>query len=133
MGSGFVSGIVASGNATARIISSRPGLHERTRRVEVPITIVEVPITIEAPDGTAVMAVEYQVPKGWTVTAISDGGVWDDVHRKVKWGPFFENLSRTVTLTVSGATGNRRLDDFSLDGFCGTVSFDGVNRPIAAE
>ncbi len=67
---------------------------------------------------------------------ISDSGQWDDVNRKVKWGPLFDSLSRALTIELQRvASSNDRPP--SLGGgkdpvnFSGTVSFDGVNRPVA--
>ena len=68
------------------------------------------------------MGLEYQIPMGWKVTAISHGGAWDQRHRKVKWGPFFENLSRTVSLTVTWPA-----EKLKTDGLTGAVT-DGVVR-----
>ena len=120
--------VVGVGTATARIGPARPALGGRYdedsgrgfRRLQI-----RVPITIEVPEGTSAMALEFRVPRGWDVTSISDGGQWDAIHRKVKWGPFFNQLSRTVTFTAHPRTPQPRLADFS-----GTVSFDGLNRPI---
>ena len=64
-------------------------------------------------------------------------GAWDGKYRKVKWGPFFSELTRTLTVTVqrpnvrSTVKLRRRLRVERLDGFSGTVSFDGVNRAIS--
>ncbi|MFQ5589840.1 MAG: Kazal-type serine protease inhibitor family protein, partial [Phycisphaerae bacterium] len=97
---------------------------------------VRVPITIEAPAGTKAVGVECLVPAGWEITAITDGGVWDASHRKVKWGPFLDNLSRTVsfkahrTFETATAKTRRLRDRGGLSGFTGTVSFDGVNQAI---
>ena len=84
------------------------------------------------------MAVECAVPKGWEITAMSEDGQWDAVHRKVKWGPYFQTLSRTVSLTAryTGKTGVRspraaRIRPSSRD-FSVTVSFDGVNSSLDA-
>ena len=87
-----------------------------------------LPITVNAPVGATVMALEYSVPRGWEVLRISDEGQWDAVHRKVKWGPFFEDLSRTVTFTARAL---RR--PAPIDGFHGTVSIDGINELIGRE
>jgi hypothetical protein len=70
------------------------------------------------------------------VTSISDDGSWDAAHRKIKWGPFFDDLSRTVMFQVrpvmgleGGKTRALRGGPRSI-GLSGTVSFDGVNRPL---
>ncbi len=96
-----------------------------------------VPVTIEAPPGTSAVALEIVVPAGWRVNQISDGGLWDDANRKVKWGPFFESLSRTVTFEIApfgpprgGKRDRLRLFE-PLSRMVGTVSFDGVNEPIS--
>ncbi|MGB2986171.1 MAG: dockerin type I repeat-containing protein [Phycisphaerae bacterium] len=89
---------------------------------------MQIAIDIQAPPGTSAMALEYRIPKGWKVTAISDGGAWDGQTRKVKWGPFLEDLSRTVTFEARGPADVRR-----AGGLSGTVSFDGVNYPIVGK
>jgi len=97
---------------------------------------LEVPITIEAPAGTSAAALDFKIPKGWEVISISDDGEWDEFNRKVKWGPFFEDLSRTVTFKVRRLADTGRLAARGLktrvhpDSFTGTVSFDGVNHTI---
>jgi hypothetical protein len=62
--------------------------------------LLEVPITVKAPPGTSAMALDCAVPLGWRVIGVSDGGVWDKLHGKVKWGPFMDDLSRTVSFTA---------------------------------
>ncbi len=95
------------------------------RGVTKPVT---VSIDVLAPAGTAVMALECSVPRGWKIEAISDGGTWDGSSRKVKWGPFFENPTRSVTVRVRAKGAATDLN--ALDG---SVSFDGINFPILRE
>ncbi len=125
----------STGGAAATIQSIRADPRSRVRELNFPIAI-------EAPEGTSAMALEIHVPKGWKVTGISDGGEWDRLHHKIKWGPFVEDLSRTVTFTALRAADSqtstaRRLrgepQRFGPSGLSGTVSFDGVNYPIAAD
>jgi hypothetical protein len=113
--------------------------------IEVPSTITvlhkisvrtwNIPVTVEPPIGTSAVAFEVQLPAGWVVTTISDDGAWDNVHRKIKWGPFFDDSARTVTFQVrpavepGGKTRTMRGGP-RLRGVSGTVSFDGVNHPI---
>jgi len=99
-----------------------------------------VSIEVDAPAGTSAMALEVELPAGWQALGISDGGQWDAVNRKIKWGPYFQDLSRTVSFKASPLREairkkSRRRDltspnDFTLTG---TVSFDGVNHPITVE
>jgi hypothetical protein len=124
-----ISSGVGAGRAIAGVSitrSSRKGLDQE----------VSVPITIEAPAGASAAALEFHVPAGWEVVSISDDGEWDDSNRKVKWGPFFDDLSRTVTFQARrvldtgrfAARGPKARVDRS--GFTGTVSFDGINHMI---
>lgn len=87
--------------------------------------VVNIPIKVYADASTVAVGLEMEVPEYWVVTSISDGGQWDDINRKVKWGPYFEDLSRVVRF--SARTTDTKA---SLSGFDGTVSFDGFNEPI---
>lgn len=89
----------------------------------VPLT---VSITIMAPDGTLMSVLEDSPPTGWkTITNISDGGYYDAQNHKVKWGPFTENLSRTVTYEVTPPSASANPPCFA-----GTIAFDAL--PAAA-
>ena len=54
----------------------------------------EVVLDVTPQPGVRVYAVEDQIPTGWSVVAISGGGVYDPVAQKLKWGPFFDSLPR---------------------------------------
>ena len=105
-------------------------------RISLKSPELRVWVDLEAPESASALALEIRIPKGWKVTTISDGGEWDGLHRKVKWGPFFEALSRTVAFSVlrpeAEATlpPGRRPRIGPQGGFSGTVSFDGINRPV---
>ena len=74
---------------------------------------------------TLAYAVEDTPPAGWTVTGITNNGVYDAVNGKVKWGPFLDTASRTLAYTVTpSATASGTAT------FTGTASFDGVNLAI---
>ncbi len=45
---------------------------------------------------TIVYAVEDQVPAGWSVGLINQGGTLDAATRKVKWGPFSDRVAREL-------------------------------------
>lgn len=98
-----------------------------------------IPIVVEAPASATAMALEFYVPEGWGVISISDSGGWDALNRKIKWGPVFDNLSRTVTVEVvrvgSHVGGDARSLSVGRDtrAFTGTVSFDGVNSRVRVE
>ena len=75
------------------------------------------------PPGTLASAVEVTVPRSWTISAIGDGGSWDDAHHKVKWGPFFGDAPLTLTFEAQSLRLSRK-----GVGFTGVASYDGVNH-----
>lgn len=111
----------AIGTTTVTFDSMRRGYRDKARELKISVSI-------DPPAGTSAAALDLQIPKGWVVRSASDGGKWDRLHGKVKWGPFFGDLPRTVTVTVNGSL--RRVREH---GFTGTVSFDGNNYPIPME
>ena len=88
-----------------------------------------VSIVVDAPDGAVAMGLEDSPPAGCTqISNISDGGTCDAVHDQVKWGPFFVDLSRTVSYDVtppSDATGEQCFE--------GTVCFGAPCLPIEGD
>jgi Immunoglobulin domain/Right handed beta helix region len=85
----------------------------------------QVRITASPPPGTIAYALEDQVPAGWTVSNINEDGAFDSVAAKVKWGPFFDALPRTLTYRVTApkeCPGTAR--------FHGTASFDGMDVTV---
>jgi beta-lactam-binding protein with PASTA domain len=89
---------------------------------------VLVCIIVEPNALTQVYAVEDAPPTGWTVGDINEGGVWDDVNKKVKWGPFFDNQVRTLCYDATPPSGESGLKTFN-----GVVSADGVDTPIVGQ
>jgi len=87
-------------------------------------------VTVETTpnDQTLSYAVEDTPPAGWGVSGISDGGVFDAVHGKVKWGPFFDNTPRTLTYTLTPPDPSS-----GPASFAGTASFDGNNEIVAGD
>ena len=91
----------------------------------VPLTVT---ITATPGETTNSYAVEDVPPSGWTVSTINEGGLWDSVNKKVKWGPFFDHNPRTLTYQATppvGETGTRT--------FSGAASFDGASVAIGGE
>ena len=85
-----------------------------------PGTAFTVTVQTTPDTDTEYWAIEDDPPAGWTVGAISDGGVFDSVTGKVKWGPFADNTARTLTYMVTppdSALGAEVFEgDISLDG-----------------
>ena len=109
---------------------------QQTRREPGGDRVVEVMVQIAAPQGALATALDFTVPEGWDVQTMSDDGLWDEVNRKVKWGPLFEDLSRTVTFTAKQTQSPKRegtlrgRGKIHFEGFSGTVSFDGVTYAV---
>jgi hypothetical protein len=76
----------------------------------------------------SVYAVEDRPPTNWAVRELSHGGVFDTHTGKVKFGPFFDHESRTLTYQVTPPPGAQ-----GVFAFVGTASADGVNSPITGD
>src|SRR5690606_12609511 len=130
--------------ASARNVSSRRSvaLHageptqndsttELLLRRELPLEMsangepVRVRITVGPNDDTRAFAIEEQPPAGWTVREISHDGRWDATHRKVKWGPFFDQTVRQLTYLAVPPSNVDATATFS-----GVGSFDGTDYTI---
>ncbi len=104
----------------------------------VPSSARRVWVELEVGTTASAVALEVDVPKGWRVTNITDGGVWDAGSRKVKWGVFFDDFSWTVGFVAygptKGTTVRNGLSSTLPDGrWSGTVSVDGVNHRITVK
>jgi hypothetical protein len=96
--------------------------------------IVEIDLVSEV--AAAGMAAELMVPKNWKVVSVSDDGTTDGLNAKVKWGPYLDGASRTVSAVLREPEGRGfgkqtrlpvRVDELE---FRGTVSIDGTNSSI---
>ena len=86
----------------------------------IPGEPITINIAIRPSSSVNAYAVEDQFPAGWYVTSIGDGGQSDDVNGRVKWGPFFDRVPRTLSYQATPpptAAGRVR--------FSGACSFDG--------
>ena len=117
----FTTGLVAQDLVGAgSAVADLPAGFQRDRPLGVTVRANPAP-------GVQAYAVEDQIPPGWVVVnnSVSDGGAFDGVSRKVKWGPFFDNTPRTLSYSVNPKTNS------ALAGFVGTASFDGADVAIA--
>lgn len=91
--------------------------------------LVPVAVSVVPTVGVSSYAVQLGVPMGWTISpgSITDGGTLDGVNGLVKFGPYFDNLARTVHLAL--LPGASSAGTVSLSGI---ASFDGVDIPFAA-
>jgi hypothetical protein len=113
--------LVRDANASAFVFRKLPPAY-------TPGTAFTVELRAEPPAGARAYAVEDHPPTGWTVSEISNDGVFDPATGKVKFGPFTEITARTLTYRVTppgSATGRKE--------FAGVGSVDGVNYPIGGD
>ncbi len=86
----------------------------------VPQETIGVCISVRADIETQVYAVEDSPPEGWMAANINEGGFWDSINKKVKWGLFFDNQARTLcyeaTPPISEAGTKTFLGIYSADG-----------------
>gem|GEM_PF-2145990 len=85
----------------------------------------QVALTVVPGIGTKCYAIEEIIPAGIAPVSIESGGVWDIKNRKIKWGPFFDNIERELNYTLSGFDGSYTI--------CGVLSRDGVSSPITGD
>jgi hypothetical protein len=83
-----------------------------------------VAITLKATPSSAVSAyvVEEVIPEGWTPGAISNDGVFDAAHRRIRWGLFFDKTERVLSYQLTSKSSAVAAPYFS-----GVGSFDGWN------
>jgi|GEM_PF-2348878 len=96
-----------------------------------PGVALTVSIAVDTPAGTPVWGLNDWPPAGWTVDAesISHGGTYDSENHKVKWGPYFDDLSRTVTYEITPpveTTGEQCFGE-------GVITFGGPGSPIEGD
>ncbi len=87
---------------------------------------IAVPVRLETTlgatsDGGYAYAIEDEPPANWTVGKISSGGSYDPTNHRVKFGPFFDFLPRTLTYEATPPVG-----DSGEKKFGGIVSADSL-------
>jgi hypothetical protein len=89
---------------------------------------VQVELIISPDITTTAYAIEENWPVGFTVSNISEFGAVDSVNNKIKWGPFLDNQSRTITYTLTPVEGYKGAK--ALNGW---ISVDGTNTQIQGD
>ncbi len=116
-------------SAVARGIDVRSlSTQEDVTTYYTPSVSVSVMIRVIPDERTQRYEVEDVPPKGWVVSGVNWNGQWDDVFKKVKWGPFFDRNARTLTYQVTPPAGETGAKTFS-----GSVIIDGNVKSIGGE
>lgn len=90
--------------------------------------VVTVSILIQPPSGISVYAVEEFFPAETSVMSVGDGGQVDAASGSIKWGPFFDNQTRTLRYELSipeSAQGDLP--------FRGLLSLDGQSQSVGGD
>lgn len=87
-----------------------------------PLTVI---VTADPGDSASAYAVEETPPTGWSVSGVSDDGEFVAASGTVRWGPFFDAQTRSLSYVLTPATtGSTEMS------FAGTASFDGASLTI---
>ena len=80
-----------------------------------------VTITLPPLRRPGAIAIEEQLPEGWVVDTISDGGYWNPSTQTVRWGPLFAESGSSLTYRVTVPTNTLISGTIS-----GTASVNGI-------
>jgi hypothetical protein len=87
-----------------------------------------VQIQVSPAAGTSCYALEEKPPRGWLVSNISHGGVFDAASGTIRWGAFVDATARTVSYTVTPPIAVTAVGSFS-----GHLSYDGRLTEVGSE
>ncbi len=103
-------GVVAGDTIAQRVL---PACFERGRSAVITIDL-------SVPAESLVIGVQENPPRGWSVSKISAGGEWDTVNRTLKWFFVGEDLSRSISYSLTPPE-----DTDGVGCFQGRVNLDG--------
>jgi len=90
---------------------------------------ISVSIHLMTPGSVAVVGAEDLPPADWIISSISNGGTFDTVSGKVKWGPLFApNIPASLSYSAASPHGSNEEPCF-----LGTVAFDGDEIEIGGD
>jgi hypothetical protein len=88
--------------------------------VYVPDEPFKLTLTVVPASDISVYAVEVRIPIGLAISSLSDAGQQDRDGNTIRWGPFFDNQTRALTLVAVAPSASASPLRFS-----GEASFDG--------
>ena len=89
---------------------------------------VVVTVSVTPDISVVAWAIEEIPPDGWLIGEINEGGAWDAVNKKVKWGPFFDSTPRSLVYEATPPAAETGQKAFS-----GQASFDGAGVAVEGE
>jgi len=114
--------------STANVGVNAPLLRVETMAAShfVPGEVVAITNVVHVILGARTYAVEHRVPAGWELVSIGSSGYYDHERGSVRWGPFFDQSSRT--LVYLARAGRRSTDQVTLSG---ASAYDGHGVDLA--
>lgn len=88
---------------------------------------LEITLQVVPEDGTVAYLIEDLLPSGATIRTMTDGAIFDNISNVVRFGPYFDDVARTLTYVVEPAAGSNR------NHFTGWASFNDASIPISGE
>ncbi|HET6409209.1 MAG TPA: Ig-like domain-containing protein, partial [Chthoniobacteraceae bacterium] len=105
--------------------ASRATAERSAASLVAPGETTDITVRIVPSVGSSAYAVEERIPAGWAVRFVSDGGIFDEVRRIVRWGVFLDSNPRTFTYSLSAPS-----NVTSVAALAGTVSIDGASMDV---
>ena len=103
-----------------------PSVHQN--KVERQLDESSARIDVQPAVTTQVYAVQETIPVGFKAIRISHGGVFDARRNQIRWGPFMDHQSRSLSFELSGTNASAGYQELR-----GIASFDGVDRMIISK
>jgi hypothetical protein len=114
--------------ADATVQPMAPFVQRELPPAYAPGSIMTIELRVQFPDQGTAYAIEDRPPTGWKVSGLGDLGAFDPSHGLVKFGPFTDKKSRTLTYKVTPPVeANGRFE------FGGSSSLDGKTYPIGGD
>jgi hypothetical protein len=88
---------------------------------------IEITLLVTPEDGTLAYLVEDALPEGWTVRSMTDGAMFDGTVGVVRFGPYFDDVARTLTYIVDP------LNESARSTFDGWASFNQISVRISGD
>lgn len=113
----------------ATVMETGANVNSAIRSLSTTIYTAEQPVRVTIKTSldaeASIYAIEETPPVGWAVSDIDNGGNYMASYNKLRWGPFFDNASRTFAYTATPPANASGTQVFS-----GVISVDGSSTAI---
>ena len=91
----------------------------------LPGVAIKVTLAIRPNTGAIAYSVEDRVPSGWSIVSVGNEGVVVPGGKVVRWGPFIDDSTRTLTYEAVPTSGG--------ESFSGNISFNGISQSVEGD